>query len=376
MIEFDFPVGYREFHRKQLFNFQLNRWYSLGYARREDMEKAGRKIRSFKDWKNVMVSLGEEALGEERLINAAFYYRAAEFYIKARDSEKDKVYNRFLDLFDTAFASEKIERLTVPYEGAFLPVMRIPPAAGKKGTILMHGGFDSFIEEWFSMMKYFSELGYEVIGFEGPGQGAALRKYGLPLIYEWEKPVSAVINYLDTGRCTLIGLSLGGWLCLRAAALEHRIERVISSGHAIDYMKSMPPVLRHLHLWCIEHCRDFMDKMATMKFEKRDGMAPWMVDHLKYITRKDKPLDALQIYLDLNEQNIHSDLVTQDVLLMTGRDDHFIPFKMLDMQIKALKNAKSVTSRVFTKEEQGQNHCQVGNIGLSLEVMAEWIATT
>jgi len=28
---FELPVGYQAFHPKQLFNFQLNRWYSLGY---------------------------------------------------------------------------------------------------------------------------------------------------------------------------------------------------------------------------------------------------------------------------------------------------------------------------------------------------------
>jgi hypothetical protein len=44
-----------------------------------------------------------------------------------------------------------------------------------------------------------------------------------------------------------------------------------------------------------------------------------------------------------------------------------------DMQIKALTNAKSVTGRVFTKEEQAHNHCQIGNTGLALDVMLKWI---
>lgn len=43
------------------------------------------------------------------------------------------------------------------------------------------------------------------------------------------------------------------------------------------------------------------------------------------------------------------------------------------MQVNALKNARSVTGRIFTREEQGQNHCQVGNIGLALNVMSVWI---
>jgi hypothetical protein len=75
----------------------------------------------------------------------------------------------------------------------------------------------------------------------------------------------------------------------------------------------------------------------------------------------------------LNEKNIHSELVKQDVLILTSRNDHFIPFKMHEMQLKALVNAKSVTGRIFTKEEHAENHCQTGNIGLSLDVMIKWI---
>ena len=376
MSEFVFPIGYHKFHKNQLYNFQLNRWYSLGYARLEDMEKAGRRIRNFKTWKLEMLQLANEAESEGRLLNAAFYYRAAEFYIKSKDPEKEVLYDRFIDLFYKAFKYEVIEKYQVPYEGACLPALRILPDSEKKGTILIHGGFDSFIEEWYSMMKYFAIHGYEVIGFEGPGQGAALRRYGLPLIYEWERPTKAILDYFHISDCTLIGLSMGGWLCIRAAAYESRIKRVIASGHAIDYMKCMNRPFRAIHLWCYEHCREFMNRMAVLKFENREGMAPWVVDHLKYITKKEKPLDALEIYLRMNEENIHSELVKQDVLILTAKEDHFIPFKMHDMQMQALSNARSVTGKVFTKTENAQNHCQTGNIGLALDVMAEWIATS
>jgi len=370
---FQFPIGYHKFHERQLFNFQLNRWHSLGYARLEDMEKAGKRIKGFKDWKLEMLKLAEEAVSENRSVNAAFYYRAAEFYAKSKDPEKESLYDRFIELFYAAFKNDQIERQKVPYEGTFLPAIRILATVEKKGTILIHGGFDSFIEEFYSMMKYFSDHGYEVIGFEGPGQGAALRQYGLPLIYEWEKPAKAILDYFHLEDVTLLGISMGGWFCLRASAFESRIKRVIAMGHALDYMKSMNPIFRKIHLWFMEHCREFMNRMAVLKFEKREGMASWVVDHLKYITKKERPLDALEIYLQMNEENIHPELVKQDVLILTGRKDHFIPFKMHDMQIKALTNARSVTGRVFTKEEHAQNHCQTGNIGLALGVMVKWI---
>ena len=92
-----------------------------------------------------------------------------------------------------------------------------------------------------------------------------------------------------------------------------------------------------------------------------------------YITNKEVPIEAFDVLMQFNEENLHSDLVGQDVLILTGREDHLIPFKMHDMQVKALISARSVTGRVFTREENAQNHCQIGNIGLALDVMAKWI---
>ncbi|HSA38985.1 MAG TPA: hypothetical protein P5013_08890, partial [Methanoregula sp.] len=77
MMTVDFPVGYHDFNNVKIINFQLNRWYSLGYARLEDVKWAGGQIRTFDDWKGVMTSLAEQAVSDERWINAAFYYRAA-----------------------------------------------------------------------------------------------------------------------------------------------------------------------------------------------------------------------------------------------------------------------------------------------------------
>jgi len=374
--EFKFPVGYERFHKRQLYNFQLNRPYSFGYARFEDMKEAGQKIKSFSDWEKEMLKLAEKAISEERLMNSAFYYRAAEFYIKSNDPEKEILYDKFIDLFYKAFENAEIEKHNIPFEEAFLPAIKIPTAAEKKGTIVIHGGFDSFIEEFYSMMVFFSNHGYEVIGFEGPGQGAALRKFGLPITYEWEKPTKAILEYFQLEDVTLLGISMGGWLCLRASAFEPRIKRVIATGHAIDYMQSMHPLLQKLHFWCLEHCWNFMNRMAVMKFEKREGMASWMVDHLKYITKKTQPLDALNFYIQLNDQNMHSELVKQDVLILSGEKDHLVPSKMHDMQIKALINTNSVTGRIFKEEEQAHNHCQTGNIELALETMIDWIEKT
>jgi pimeloyl-ACP methyl ester carboxylesterase len=337
------------------------------------MKEAGQKIKTFKDWKTEMLKLAEQAISEDRLVNAAFYYRAAEFYTFQGDPDKDLLYDKFIDLFYKAFENEEIERFEVPYQDTFLPAMKIPPVRDKKkGTIVIHGGFDSFIEEFYSWMSFFSDYGYEVFAFEGPGQGGARKKYGLVLDYRWEKPAKAVLDYFQLNDVTWLGISMGGWFCFRAAAFEPRIKRVIASGIAFDYTQFPNFVARKMMIFFFKHLRNFTNKVTIKKMEK-DGMHAWSIGNLMYISDKKTPMDAADVAFQMNEKNLHSEWVKQDVLILTGREDHFIPFKMLAKQVKALTNAKSVTSRIFTKQEQAQNHCQIGNIGLALDVMVKWI---
>jgi len=371
--KFQFPVGYHQFHKDQVFNFQLNRWYSLGYARFEDIKEAGRSINTFEEWKTEMLKLAETAVAEDRIMNAAFYYRAAEFYTLRSDPDKEPLYGKFIDLFYRAFENDGIERLQVPYQDTYLPAIRIPSTnTEKKGAIVMHGGFDSFIEEFYSWMRYFSEHGYDVISFEGPGQGGARKKYGLALDWRWERPAKAILDYFELDNVTWLGISMGGWFCFRAAAFEPRINRVIASSIAFDYMQAPNLVAQQLAKMFFIRFRRLTNRLTLRKMAE-DKMHAWSVSNMMYIADKKAPVDAMDIVLQLNERNLHSELVTQDVLILTGREDHFIPFKMHDMQVKALTNARSVTGRVFTREEEAQNHCQIGNVGLALDVMVKWI---
>jgi len=371
--EFTLPIGYHEFHKDQGINFQLNRYYSFGYARFEDMKKAGQKINSFEDWKIEMLKLAESAVSEGRLMNAAFYYRAAEFFVLRDDPEKELLYDKFIDQFYKAFQDDGIKKYEVPYNDAFLPAIRIQSVdTEKRGTVVVHGGNDSFMEEIYSVMRYFPDHGYELIAFEGPGQGSALKKYGLPLNIEWEKPTKAILDYFTLDDVTLLGISMGGWLCIRAAAFEPRIKRVIPWSVSFDVTQYTNIVGQQIARLFMRKFRKFANN-AMVKKMKKNLQYSWFVNNLMYITNKEVPIEAFDILLQFNEENLHSDLVQQDVLILTGREDHLIPFKMHDMQLKALTNARSITSRIFTKEEQAQNHCQIGNLGLALDVMRKWI---
>jgi len=370
--EFIFTVGYNNFHKNRLFNFTMNRWFSIGYARQEDMFEAGKNIKKHEDWKPEMIRLAEKAFNENRLINAAIYYRSAEFFTLPQDPDKEFLYDKFSALFYLAFEKDKIQRFEVPYEDSYLPAIKISPEGEKKGSILLHGGMDSFVEEWYLMMKYLANEGYEVIGFEGPGQGAALIKAGLALDIKWEKPTSAILDYFNLTDVTLIGLSVGGWLCLRAAAHESRIKKVIASGHAIHYMEIPPAVIAWMFKFFMKF-ENLFNKSAYWKMKKNFRMK-WEINQQMHITKSMNPFDAAQkMAIALSRENLNAEKIKQDVLFFSGKDDCFIPIRLHKRQVKALINAKSVTDKIFTKTEHAQNHCQIGNIGLALGTMVNWI---
>jgi len=182
-MTFNFPVGYHDLHTVKIIDYQLNRWHSLGYARLEDVKWAGSRIRTFDDWKGVMKSLAEKAAAEERWVNAAFYFRAAEFFVLPGDPDKEMLYDRFIDLFyNKACAFEPIERHAVPYEGTYIPALHIPPErTPEKGTIVIHGGFDSFIEGMVFMCHVFCRKGVQDNPVRRAGSGRGPEKVRPPV---------------------------------------------------------------------------------------------------------------------------------------------------------------------------------------------------
>jgi len=368
-----FPVGYHEFNKDKAFNFQLNRWHSMGYARFEDVLTVGNRIQSFDDWKTEMLSLADLAVSEDRLLHAAFYYRAAELFITEKDPEKEILYNTFIEYFYKAVKDTELRKVEIPYNESSIQTIQLQATSNKtKGTIIIHGGFDSFKEELYSMMLFFRENNYEVITFETPWMGESRKKKLMGLDIEWEKPIKAVLDHFKLDDVTLIGISMGGWLSLRAAAFEPRIKRVIASSVSFDVNQYTNMVGQKLAKLFFKKFRRFTNNAVKRKMNK-DLYYSWFMNHLMFVTNKDVPIEALDVLVQFSEENLHSDLIKQDVLILTGRNDHMVPFKMHELQVKALTNAKSVTARVFTKEESAQNHCQIGNVGMALNTMIEWI---
>lgn len=373
----DLPIGYHTFHKEKFFNYQLNRLHALGFARRADIERAAKLIKTREDYVRVFKELAGEAKVEGRLKNAAFYLRAAEFFCEHHSPEKNKIYREFSDTFYQAFEDENIGRHQVPYSGSFLPAMELQLAGDSdesKGTVLLFGGFDSLIEEFFVIWRYFAAAGYRVIAFEGPGQGGALQLYGHPFDHDWEKPVAAVLDYFEISQAAMIGISMGGYWAIRAAAFEPRIKQVVAWSPVYDWMEQIPSFAQALVHWLVK-----WESMMNSTIRLRMRLFP-ILDHAvrqaMYMAQKEQPLDAVHWLLGMNKHHLHSERVTQDVFLVGGQNDAFQPVKLLLKQRDALVNARSVVTRIFTKAENADMHCQMGNLNLAMSEIAAWLHAT
>ena len=368
LTKFEFPVGYHTFHRDKNINFQLNRWHSLGYWSKEDCQSVGQDVVDTGRWKPVMIDLAEEMESEGRLLAASIAYRAAEFYLNPRAPDKIQLYNRFHDSFYTAVEGEAFERVSVPYGSGVLPALRFHHE-NPKGTVVLHGGLDSFMEEFLSSACYLLSRGYEVILFDGPGQGAALRRSSLYMTHEWEKPVSAVLDYLELSAVTLVGLSLGGYLALRAAAFDERITRVVAYDVFLydQHGSGLQGAIYRLFLKYPSLYNWVANAAMSRSVTAEQVVSQWM-----FITNSSTPAEWNAQVEHYSVSDIAAQ-VQQDVLLLAGAEDHMIPFAELEKNKNGLVNARSVTTRVFTSEEHAQNHCQVGNIRLALDVITQWM---
>lgn len=368
MDELTFPVGYHNFHDDKHINYQLNRWYSLGYFEFEKTSEIGQQVSGLSDWKEVLESFGEQATLNGTLLEAAFYYRAAEFFTLPSDPDKDELYNRFTARFYAAVEGDNFKKVSIPYEDTFLPALHLKPEE-PKGVIVLHGGLDSFMEEYYSIAVYLKSAGYEVILFEGPGQGAALRKQNLYMTYQWEKPVGAVLDHFQIYDVTLIGISLGGFLAPRAAAFEPRITRVVAYDvYIFDHRGGF---FQRLLYKLIRQAPSLYNRLLN-SLTRKDFTANHIVNQWMFVCGVDTPFDWA---IELGHYSVAEivKFVKQDVLLLAGKEDHMIPVKEYYNYLMGLTNADSVSGRIFTRDEQAQNHCQIGNIKLALDFIIEWI---
>ena len=374
-----FPVGYHEFHEDVRLNANLNMLFSMGVFTQDELKDIGSRIDGFEKWISIFTKLGEENEESGEYLKAAASYYSAMFYTSCGEQGGDgrytkrELYEKSRAMYDRCYSADPALNFEyVPFGNGKLPVY-YSVCEDAKGTILFHGGYDSIIQEFLCFYPYFRGLGYNIYFYEGPGQGEVLMRYGIRMDPEWEHCTSAVMDHFGLDDVTIIGISLGGYLAPRAAAYEKRISRVVMCDLIYDFYGALinkfgdkGKFFDHL----VSHPKNLMWKSVNKKLEQ-NYFTKWLLDQgYSILENVHTPCEYFEYIKRFNTREI-SPMLTQDVLVLAGASDLYtIYFKE---QLKALTNARSVTGRLFTKEECADHHCQVGNVGLLLETISSWL---
>jgi len=374
-----FPVGYYDFHENNIINFQMNRWHSFGCIGYDALMAAGKKIKNFEDWTTEFCLLAEQARREGDMVACATYLRAAQFFALGDDRDENGeplklvLYEKCMAAYDEAYQDAGIEYVRTPFQNGYLPVLYKVHEQGAKGTIVIHGGYDSFIQEFVPFLLRLYEENYDVYMFEGFGQGEVLFRCGMKMTPDWEKCTSPVLDYFGLDDVTLIGVSLGGYLAARAAAYEPRIKRVVLYDIIYDFYGSLmaktSAPIRLLTKALLRNEKSFLWPVLEKKC-KKSFFGNWLLQQGCYVYGVSNLPQYLNCIGAYNTRAI-SKMITQDVLLLAGADDIYTIY--FEEQKQALTGAKSVEGRIFTREESASHHCQVGNLELVLAYILGWV---
>lgn len=388
--------------RDQMFSYELLRTASYGiYGGSEIGEVLAtvHRIREgdFESWNiewsrvaeriealaNTSLQAGHRISAQQAFLRASNYYRTAEFFLSPRDPRRMETYEKsrttfwqFLELSGLC-----VERVRIPYERTILPgyFYRVDDSHTPRRTLISLGGFDSTGEElYFFAAAAALQRGYNVLAFEGPGQGEPLRVRHLPARPDYEVPVRAAVDYLltrtevDRKRIALMGTSMGGYYAARAAAFEPRVRALIIHGVFFDLwamQTKTKPMLARLGEWKSPRSVERALQLAAYF----NAELHWEVANGMWVFGTPNPLELLREMRRYSLKDTTGQ-IQQPTLVLHGERDHFIPREQVDMFYAALKAPK--TLRVFTVEEGAEEHCQIGNMTLLHQVLFDWLDAT
>lgn len=372
------PVGMHKLNDDPSISFQLNRLVNMDGCNLAVAQEIGPTIKTAADFYDVLKKRADLELENGHIKNAAALYRMSEFFTDWEDPNGLAAWKKARELFfryyADFFSGEKplVELVNVPYENYALPTLKFN-AENPKGSIVMHGGFDSSYEEFFAECEYLRENGYNVYLFEGPGQGECIRLHGAPLIIDWERPVKAVTEYFDLHDAILVGQSLGGFFAPRASAFDDRVTKCVSIAqfgalkmnfHDNAFVNGLVIALLNIILYGFGWLINIIYAAKNGK-----GMAFFRTYFHRMGTTNVYRLVKFLWSIDLRPI---ADRLTKDYLVIGGSKDTMACRAGIGRQLLLLKNARSVSSREITSHEKGADHCCCGNQIAAMDTVISW----
>ena len=342
-------------------------WLKTG----EQREKAG----------DDFLALGRKISARQEFFKASNYYRTAEFFLHTNpeDPRIVSVWKKSRDSFRKAakLADHPIIPVEIPFEGTTLAgyLCLVDKSRAKRPLLIVQSGFDGTIEELYFETAHFAvKRGYNVLLFEGPGQGGVIRVQKLPFRPNWETVVTPVVDYaltrkeVDAKRIALMGISLGGYFAPRAVAFEKRIKACIANGGVYDFHMAarLPP----------EEEKELDTQKGAEKTDraiysrmKTNPSFRWSIANGMFTFHAKSPSDWFKMTRPYTMKDVAAK-ITCPMLIVDSEGDKDMPGQARKLY-DALKSPKDFM--LFTKEEGAEEHCQMGAILISNARILDWL---
>ena len=200
---------------------------------------------------------GHRVTAGARFMRAAQYYNQALYWVLGTSTPgaEAEVYRTMDDTFTQAAERMDLpgEKISIPYESTSMPAWFFRPtdADARRPTLILNNGSDGQLVDMIAQGgRQALDRGYNLLIFEGPGQGSLLFEQNIVFRSDWEAVIAPIIDELEKrddvnpSKIVLRGISFGGLLSPRAAAFEKRVAAVVADPGDVDAFASYPQSLQ------------------------------------------------------------------------------------------------------------------------------------
>jgi alpha-beta hydrolase superfamily lysophospholipase len=347
----------------------------LATARRIDEDDLGSWFEQWSATASVVAQLAErEAAAGNResarlaYLRASTYHRTAGVMLLGAPLDRRLVsaYGAQAMMFQRAISLMDVpgETIVIPFEDTELHGYFLRPVSDpqRRATVILTGGYDGTAEElYFANGAAALARGYNVLSFDGPGQGRALTERGQSLRPDWENVIAAVVDYaltreeVDPERIALIGLSLGAHLAPRAASAEHRLAACVADCGAFDlygaFRERLPAPLRSPRLLEQRLVRVALGRLLAVIAAK--PTAGWALRRGMLVHGVEDPLAYIDATREFTLQG-HAARITCPTWVCSAEND--------EISVSAPKLIDALTCEktyvMFTAAEGADDHCE------------------
>jgi pimeloyl-ACP methyl ester carboxylesterase len=394
------------------FAFELTRTLAAAYAGEADIGEClttASRIRDgdfeswYTEWKKTadhFRAAGDESLkaghtvtARDAYYRAATYYRTAEFFLHGNPADPRIVetWGMSRTAFRDALALDTVphEIVAIPYGNTTLPgyFYNVDSSDKARPLLIVQTGFDGCQEELHPYALEGLKRGYNVLTFEGPGQGEVIRMQHLPFRADWENVIIPIIDYaagrpdVDPDRIALWGISLGGYLAPRGTAYEPRIAALIADGGVFDVGETFRAGMKktgglvpdmttaELQAWLRSDPAAF-NAMMQQAMAENTGTR-WMTEHGMFVFNASSPALFYAGYMDMTLEG-SAEKIRCPTLVTAGAADPFDPGAV---QARALYDHLTCEKDllVFPDRFGAGTHCQLGAFAQSFAAKFDWL---